>query len=355
MDPEFKDRFSIIQVKPSVTASPEAAALYNQGTALLLRGQFQQAINPLTLAAAADPSWADPYLNLSLAYSHLGGLEEAQLNAKRAIAISPTSSAAHNNLGTILLRWKKNEPALEEFRIAHELDPFNISPLANSAVICRRLKQHAKAIEFNLKVLALDPERTKAHHNLSIAYWDMGDIHKAVQSEIKALRTVPEKKRHYIYLANLLLHLVKRKCAVSFLQKEIRSFPSDADPHVFLATIYLDNYWRDPENVELSPVKKELKAYLSIAGESGSAARNTLNLIRAWQIGSFFLMEPIQWENIFQPGKLVGGILIAAFWNMIIRSLLLVPSYFYSTRSQEKRFQILLKSSISESELIEKA
>lgn len=90
-------------------------------------------------------------------YGMLGRLEEAKDSLRRAIALRPDLSSAHENLGSALLMSGDVQGAVRELDSATRLDPFNARPRYKLAVALYRAGRRDEAQEQFNRAKTVDP------------------------------------------------------------------------------------------------------------------------------------------------------------------------------------------------------
>lgn len=115
-------------VDPSGTDA-DAAAHYRLGIAALAYKDYQLVEVELREAVRLDPAKTDYRKVLGLVLAETGDQAEAIRELKAGIRSgNPTESAVdHHALGLLLLKWKKNQDAIEEFSRAYTLVPTNLT------------------------------------------------------------------------------------------------------------------------------------------------------------------------------------------------------------------------------------
>lgn len=108
----------------------EAADIHTSlGVEALRAGRAQEALKEFEIALEADPDHAEAILGKGILLEfQYGRRDEAEAAYRRAIALSPNLSAAHNNLGQLLAGKGRREEALAEFDAAlgnmHYAEPY---------------------------------------------------------------------------------------------------------------------------------------------------------------------------------------------------------------------------------------
>ncbi|HEX8772675.1 MAG TPA: tetratricopeptide repeat protein [Pyrinomonadaceae bacterium] len=147
---------SSFQQKGSVE---DAAALVTEGVSALEKGDETAAALLFQRAIKIDPGNEMAHTYLGIIADRAGNPAEAERHFAAAAIGAPTSPAARNNHGAILLRLGRTEQAAKQFEISLKLDPMQAGALANLAQIrfaagtpeglraARDLFERARAIE----------------------------------------------------------------------------------------------------------------------------------------------------------------------------------------------------------------
>jgi TolB-like protein/Flp pilus assembly protein TadD len=176
------------------------------------RAMFEQAI-------ALDPGYADAYTGLAVSHNRdlllqcaadrESSLRSAMDAARHAVALDPSSSAAHSALGTAHIWRDENDLALAEARLAFELNPndaLNLHSLGNKSDLAgdpQGIDRMVRAQRLN----PLDPD----HHShlcfLARAYVNARRYDDAVASARAAIERKPDYPHAYFILAIALAHI----------------------------------------------------------------------------------------------------------------------------------------------------
>lgn len=156
--------FTISRARASVSFQQrgnleQAATIAAEGAAALEKGDETAAANLFERALKTDPNNELAHTYLGIMADRAGNLKEAERHLAAAAIGAPTSPAARNNHGAILLRLGRAEQAAKQFEISLKLDPMQAGALANLAQIrfatgtpeglraARELFERARAIE----------------------------------------------------------------------------------------------------------------------------------------------------------------------------------------------------------------
>jgi protein O-GlcNAc transferase len=177
---------------------PKAAKLeYLRGSAALLQGRQQDAIQPLQRAVELDPRLAPAWFNLGYALEGLERLDEALAAYRRAVAVAPQLAEAHNNLGNVL----------------------------------QKLKRHDEAVSAYEAALALRPETAQYHMNRGDALRDLERLDDAEAAYQAAIRLKPDLAEVYLNLAHVLQLQGRYEACVEAFQRAIELRPNYAEAH----------------------------------------------------------------------------------------------------------------------------
>ena len=101
----------------------ESVKLYNQGTELLEKGQYDQAIANFDKAIEINPRYAEAYNNRGIAYLRKGQYDKAISDFTKVIEINPKDAMAHENRGLVYAILGQYDKSTSDHTKAIELDP----------------------------------------------------------------------------------------------------------------------------------------------------------------------------------------------------------------------------------------
>lgn len=150
---------------------------------------FPRAENAALKALALDARLAAPhatigYVNLYYRWNW----SVAEESFRRAIAIEPTYSTAHQWLSNFLTAMGRFDEAEREMRVAQELDPLSL--IANAALgwVFVHAGRHDQAVAQCKRTIALDPNFQLAHMWMGIAGSYLGRHTEAVRATRESVR-----------------------------------------------------------------------------------------------------------------------------------------------------------------------
>ena len=194
---------AIYHYKESLKIKPDyVRALYNLGTALSEKGNYDEAVLYFTKALEINPKHkdarmnmanvlfkqgksdkavfhyneiiktdsenADVHYNLAYVLTAQGKLDEATLHYKQALRINPEYLKAHHNLGNILLKQGKTEEAFTHFTEAIKINPDYVQAYNKIGLILFKQGKNDGAKVFFSKAIQIDPNYKDARKNLGL-------------------------------------------------------------------------------------------------------------------------------------------------------------------------------------------
>ena len=148
------------QGKPQKVHNP-LNDLLDEAQSSIDKDDFAAAVPPLQKFLAEKPNVAYAHFQLAYAYTGLHEAEEARAEYGKAIALDPKMSAAHLNLGILLLE-KDPAAAAVSLRKAVELLPGQSRPRSLLGIALERAGDFAAAAEAFAAAVSLDPNDTEA-------------------------------------------------------------------------------------------------------------------------------------------------------------------------------------------------
>lgn len=133
-------------------------------THYFLRGQYAVALEGVDAALKADADYAPAYNVLGLVYAELREDAKAEASFKRAIALQPNYSEAHNNYGWFLCQRGRYDASLAQFELALA-NPLYASPesaLTNAGLCSLQKGDHKAAEDYLQRALRRLPNQPQA-------------------------------------------------------------------------------------------------------------------------------------------------------------------------------------------------
>lgn len=164
-----------------------------QGIAAGKEGNFEGAVNALTVAIAVNPKDDMAYVALGLALEQLGKLDEAGIHYEQALKINPENTEASFNIGVLLHRKGFLDPALEYYQqaVANNADYTEAWFLLGHANM--HLSRYDEAAANFSEVARLQSDNVYVLHLRVLAHLAAGDCEQAMQILEQALSINPNR------------------------------------------------------------------------------------------------------------------------------------------------------------------
>lgn len=179
-----------------------ARAHLNHGNILLLKGDFEGALDALKTAIKLKPDYAEVHCALGVALKELGQMDDAVDSYKRALELNPNLVEAQSNLdlisndlfymGNVLASQGELERAIELYRKALEINPDIAEVHCNLGLASQELGLLDEAVAHYRLALEIKPYMAEAHSNLGSALHKLGDFESAIVSYRRAVNFQPD-------------------------------------------------------------------------------------------------------------------------------------------------------------------
>ena len=189
-------------------------------------GNYDAAMEQLTLALRYSPGSPVVLAMLSGLYLKKGDLEQATTNAEHALKINPKCVPALNNLGLVQKRSGDLETAIATFEKALELQKSFLPCRINLAQCYATEGQEEKAAEELERVLAFNPRIPLALFNLGAFHANRGQWRKAGEYFERAVIVDPDYALAQQQLGFALLKDGKTEAALRHLRKSLELDPN---------------------------------------------------------------------------------------------------------------------------------
>jgi predicted O-linked N-acetylglucosamine transferase (SPINDLY family) len=166
-------------------------ALHLLGTIAYLSGNNRLAIELINRAIVLIDSRPEPYYHLGLVLLHMGQLEEAAAQFRRALDVAPAFAPAHHHLGLVHERQGHLEAAAGCFQLALECEPTAVGPLHRLAEVYLSEGRTKEAIPLFQKALSISPNDAALHIGLADAWHVQDELAKAIATYKQAAALDP--------------------------------------------------------------------------------------------------------------------------------------------------------------------
>jgi len=166
-----------------------------------------------------------------------GQVEEAIAQYAESLRLNPDFAPAHNNLGVALIRSEKFSQAIYQFQAALRLMPGYADALHNLNKLEENLRIDGEIAATKSK-LARNPENPAIHYALGNLYLRSGKLNEAKAHYQKSLELDPEHYGALNNLASIYARTGNYDKAISLFQEVIDRQPDNPDPFFYIACVY---------------------------------------------------------------------------------------------------------------------
>ena len=270
---------AISLARTNVERWPTPRAQTSLGITLVAARQYEEGINELEKALAADPSAHYP---LGVALFQEGKLDEAVVHLREFLAHESSRlevPAAHQLIGTALKAQRKYTEAEQEFRQVLEMAPSNGDAHGLLAETLVRQQKFDEAVVHLQRFLAYRPNDISAAMQLGIAYVALGRQDDAIVQFRHIVELVPRDAAAHRNLARSLLEKRAFDEAEPHARQAVSLRPDDAIAHDELGLALAGQGKLDEaigelrRSLQIDPNDAEVRAHLAavVAAKGGSA------------------------------------------------------------------------------------
>jgi len=177
-------------------------------------GKHAEALEASKRAVNLRPS-AESYFNIGLANFYLKQYKDAVDGYRQAIKLDPFNSAdAYYALGLVYRDWNKPDEEIQAYKQAIRLRPDYSTAYERLATRYMKSKRFLEAIEVYRQIVSLKPGDAVAPNNMGEAYLELNKLNEAQESFRQAIRLKPDFGRAYYNLGKCLLTMNNRDGAL---------------------------------------------------------------------------------------------------------------------------------------------
>ena len=173
-------------------AAMQSATEDRYGTAFREQGEPDQAVTHYRRALALNPDNTGAHNNLGITLRAQGQLEEAVRELRATLSLASDDPVAHYNLGNVLFDQGKADEALRHYRTALELAPGSVGAHNNLGILLYERGMLDEAADHFEEAIRLDPSDSRAYNNLGKVFEAQEDLATALPYYRRAVQTAPE-------------------------------------------------------------------------------------------------------------------------------------------------------------------
>jgi tetratricopeptide (TPR) repeat protein len=163
-----------------------ARNLYNRGTSLALRGQFDEALKILTRAINVDPNFVDAYVHRGNVYIDLGDYKNASMDFDFVIRENPDNVLGYYNRSIANMALDRKDQALLDINQAILLTPKDSEYYNFRAVIHAAIENYDLAVEDANQVIKFGNLKT-GYNNRAVIFTKKADYQAAIADWTKVI------------------------------------------------------------------------------------------------------------------------------------------------------------------------
>jgi type IV pilus assembly protein PilF len=206
----------------------KAAALYTDlGQKYLAQGKYENSLENLKKALAADPNYVDAHTVIGLLYEQIGENAKAEQNYRKAAQLMPKSGNENNNYGAFLCKLGRYDEAAKYFQIA-VADPFYQTPavaLTNAGTCAIKGGKYDLAERDLRSALEYDPDNIEALFQMATVLYRKEDFFRA-RAFFQRYESVGRQSADALLLGrNIELRLGNAKAAMEYTRRLRTQFP----------------------------------------------------------------------------------------------------------------------------------
>jgi len=205
---------------------------------------------------------------MGMVHDFEGQTEQAVEEFKEAAKFDYTSYAIHLRIGANYARLGKIDEAIEELKLASQLNPEDLQPHYLLALIYSSQQDFIKAAEEYESILRhysiQDPENTQVYKYLAQLYYSQGKLDKAIEQYQKILSIEPKNAEVMYLLGSLYLETEDRARAVELFKEAIKIDPEHEGSLNSLGYVYAE------DSVNLDEALDLIKRALAVSPDNGA-------------------------------------------------------------------------------------
>jgi Flp pilus assembly protein TadD len=189
-------------------------------------GYWRDSITLFSRAVAVTPdSWL-AWNNLGVTYEKLGQPQQAIPYYREALRIKPDFTKAWNNLGAAFHELGQPQQAIVCYREALRIKPDYADAWNHLGAAYDRLDQPQQAIYYYREALRIKPDYADAWYNLGVVYDKLGQPQQAITYYREALRINPDFAEAWYYLGLVYARDGQLKQAIACFREALRIRPA---------------------------------------------------------------------------------------------------------------------------------
>lgn len=192
------------------------------GLVLARNGMYDEAAEPLTLAAQAMPDSYEAQCNFGLTMMRLGRPDAAEPASKKAIELRPDAFEPNSALAVLYVSQRRSKEAIERLNVARKARPNDAGILALLGDQYLQIDDPLAAIPPLRDAVRLKPENPNPYHVLIQACQKAKDFANALVIAQQGAERLPSDGRFQFEIGDQLSNLGRHHEAMPFAEKAVQ-------------------------------------------------------------------------------------------------------------------------------------
>jgi tetratricopeptide (TPR) repeat protein len=217
---------AVFHYKEALKIKPDyATALYNLGTSVLKKGNYNEAVSYFNKALKIDPKRIGSRLNLANVLSEQGRHDEAIFHYNEIIKVDSENADARMNLANVLFIQGKHDEAVSHYNELIKTDSENADVHSNLAYVLYTQGRLDKAVLHYNEAIKIQPRHEKAHYHIGNILMKQGKIKEAFAHFAELIKINPDFFQAYNKIGMILYRQGKLHKAKLFFLKALKINP----------------------------------------------------------------------------------------------------------------------------------
>gem|GEM_PF-2426510 len=217
------------------------ATNYNNGVALINRGELEAAEGQFLVASILLPERPSAWMNLGYVYGRTGRTDRAMEMYAKVLDLDPDNTDVRKNMGIMYFNQQDYARCVEYLEpvIADNMDdPATVSSLGISFV---RIDQKPKALDLYNRALDLDPDNLDNQWNIAFLHLQEGDNESALPYLMRVIELDPFSAEAFEQIGYTYTDKNELEKAYPYLEKAVELNPNNPTIWQFLGIYYVQN------------------------------------------------------------------------------------------------------------------
>jgi tetratricopeptide (TPR) repeat protein len=225
---------------------------YYEGIQNRLYGDYEAAINNLTLAQTLDPENDAIFYELAISYNMVGETQKSISNLEKAVELSPNNKHYRNLLGILYINQKQFDKALSNQQDLVSIDSVNINYKFQLALL------HSEQKNFDEAIALLNTLEDQVGYNVRLAETrlriliERADFNKALDEVNSIIALDNQNPLFLLYKSEIYFKMGEDSVAFKVINDAIDLDPENPQPQIELYQRFLEigNYSKALQTLE---------------------------------------------------------------------------------------------------------